>query len=169
MTSPAHVTHDNQANLTAIIVDANDIDTNPGTPTSATSGTCCGIAEELLRSLAIAGLGLLSLGISAGSAVWRDRYSETPQTNFSFSMGIGLGITAGVYAMGVAAYLAKNHFANTAPTNALQTVAPTEIPLTETPLTETPRPQIRYTVVSQPNQEIALAVQTGSPQGHEIL
>ena len=158
MTSPSHATQDNQANLAATIVDVNHFDTSPSTPASPTSRACCGIAQGLRAPLFIGALGLAALATGLLNATMRYQHAETSTDHALFSAGSGFGLVGGVFAMGLAAVLAKEHFASTTATHTLQ----------DTPPPATPRPQSSYLVVSQPNQEIALAVQTGSPQGREI-
>jgi hypothetical protein len=165
MNSPTQAANANQPNLAATIVDVNDFDTGSNMSTSPSSRACCGIARGLLPPLFMAAGGSLALAMGMYNAVLRHQYAQTSTENAIYSTGASIGLVAGSLAMVLAACLAKDHFAETQANNPLQNTPPAIADSPATPAT--PQPQASYTVITQPNQEIAVAVQMGSPPGRE--
>ncbi|WP_370260696.1 hypothetical protein [Limnobacter sp.] len=166
MNSSASPANANQGNLAATVVHIDDFDTTPGTPSSSTSRACCGIARGLKAPLMLAAAGTFQLALGIYNAVLKFRYETTPTEHAFYSAGAGIGITSGVIFWALAALCATGGFfsgrdnpqTQIAPRAASE---PASVPAT-------PQPQGSYTVVTQPNQEIALAVLSDSPRSDQM-
>ena len=137
----------------------------PSTPSSPVSRACCGIASGLLAPVIIAACGASALAMGIYNAVLKHQDTTNPTENSYYSAGAAIGLVAGTLTLGLAACLAKNQLANTRANNTVQNAPPARPDSPTTPTT--PMPCRSYTVVTQPNQEIALAVRTESPQQRE--
>ncbi len=164
MTSPTHATNISPSNPAATIVDIGDFDTHPGTPTSPSSRACCGIARGLRAPLITAAASTIPMALGIYNAVTKHQSEQNSTGQAFLSAAACLGIVSGTLALGLSACLAKEHFDNNRANDAAQHTLPVVPGSPRTP--QTPMPASSYTVVTQPNQEIALAVQTPTTEQH---
>lgn len=163
MNNSTQAANANQTDVAATIVQVDDFDTTPGTPSSSTSRACCSIARGLKVPLMLAAAGTFQLALGTYQAVFKYQRENTPTENAFYSAGAGIGLSSGVVLWAVAALCATGGFSS-GRDNPQTQIAP-RTASEPAPVPATPQPQASYTVVTQPNQEIALAVLSDSPRG----